>query len=183
MADLFENHPTVIAELKKLWPLIRQTPDLIWQLLTKRPERIAESLPDDWGSGYPNVWLGSTVENNDYVWRADCLREIPTVCRFISYEPACGPIDAINLKDIHWLIFGGESGGGFRQHDPQWARDIRTRCQSEGVAFFYKQGSSLRSGEDETLDGEIYHAFPLGHVFAPNPEKKKKSLKVIPSES
>lgn len=161
MCDVFENHPTVIQELGKLWTLIKKTPNLIWQLLTKRPERIAQSLPEDWADGYNNVWLGTTIENNDYVHRADYLRAIPTKLRFISYEPALGPLDKLDLTGLHWLIFGGESGAGFRQHNPQWARDIKKRCEENGVTFFYKQGSSLRSGEDETLDGQIYKRFPL----------------------
>ena len=161
MCDVFEDHPTVIAELTKLWPLIRQTPNLEWQLLTKRPERIALSLPADWGSGYENVWLGTTIENNDYVDRADHLRAVPCKLRFVSYEPACGPLDKLDLTGLHWLIFGGESGHGFRQHDPKWARDIKARCDAGGVTFFYKQGSSLKSGADDTLDGKTYKKFPL----------------------
>jgi protein gp37 len=150
--------------LKKLWPLIRQTPNLEWQLLTKRPERIAQSLPADWGNGYENVWLGSTIENSDYVDRADYLRAVNCKVRFVSYEPACGPLDKLDLTGLHWVIFGGESGAGFRQHDPQWARDIRDRCDAAGVSFFYKQGSSLYSGADETLDGQTYKKFPLAVV-------------------
>lgn len=161
MCDVFEDHETVIQELKKLWPVIRNTPSLKWQLLTKRPERILQSLPADWGDGYQNVWIGATIENNDYVDRANHLRAVPAKVRFISYEPACGPLDKVNLKNIHWLIFGGESGHGFRQHDPQWARDIRNRCKQESVAFFYKQGSSLYSGEDPHLDGQEYKEFPV----------------------
>jgi len=160
MCDIFEDHPTVIQELQKLWPLIRATPNLDWQLLTKRSDRIAANLPSDWGNGYDNVWLGVTVENNDYVTRADDLRIIPAKIRFISYEPALGPLDKLDLTGLHWLIAGGESGPGFRQHDPQWTRDIRDRCHDEKVAFFYKQGSSLHSGEDDTLDGQTYKEFP-----------------------
>jgi len=180
MCDIFEDHPTVIAELTKLWPVIRATPNLTWQLLTKRPERILSHLPSDWGNGYDNVWIGSTIENNDYVDRADHLRAVPAKVRFVSYEPACGPIDKLDLTGLHWVIFGGESGSGFRQHDPQWARDSRDRCKEKGVAFFYKQGSSLRSGEDPTLDGVEYKEFPAGYVFAPVTAKptKSKPLKV-----
>lgn len=161
MCDIFEDHPTVIQELKRLWPLIRKTPRLEWQLLTKRPERIKESLPDDWGDkGYPNVWLGSTVENNDYADRADYLREIPCKVRFISYEPALGPLDALDLTDLHWIIYGGESGPNFREHDPAWARSMRDRCHNAGVAFYYKQSSALKSGTNPYLDGVEYHEFP-----------------------
>lgn len=93
MCDNFEDHPTIIAELAKLWPLIRATPNLDWQLLTKRADRIASSLPGDWGAGYPNVWLGVSIENNEWAWRADYLSRIPAVVRFVSYEPALGPLD------------------------------------------------------------------------------------------
>jgi len=161
MCDVFEDHPTVIQELEKLWPLIRNTPNLDWQLLTKRPERIASSLPEDWAEGYPNVWLGTTIENNDYVGRADYLRAIPCKVRFISYEPALGPLDKLDLTNLHWIIYGGESGADFREHNPQWARDIKARCDAEGVSFWYKQGSSFKSGADETLDGKTYKKFPL----------------------
>ena len=180
MCDLFEDHPTVISELVKLWPLIRATPHLTWQLLTKRPERILAHLPSDWGDGYPNVWIGSTIENNPYVSRADHLRAVPAAVRFVSYEPACGPTDKLDMTGLHWVIFGGESGSGFRQHDPQWARDSRDRCRENGVAFFYKQGSSFKSGEDPTLDGVEYKEFPAGHVFLPLPDKVtvKKNVKV-----
>jgi protein gp37 len=174
MCDLFENHDTVIAELKKLWPLIRATPHLTWQLLTKRPARIKAYLPDDWGRGYHNVWLGTTIESNDYISRAYHLKAVPAVVRFISYEPAVGPLDKLDLAGIQWVIFGGESGHGFRQHDPQWARDSLAACRKEGVAFFYKQGSSLYSAEDPCLDGVEYKQFPAGHVYSPLPVKVAK---------
>lgn len=177
MCDVFEDHPTVIQELTKLWPLIKQTPNLEWQLLTKRPERILTSLPADYSiENYPNIWFGTTVENNDYIDRADHLRAVPAKTRFISYEPACGPLDAISLEGIHWLIFGGESGANFRPHNPQWARDIQARCKNEGVAFFYKQGSSFRSGEDDKLDGKEYKEFPAGYVV---PVPKTVSLQMV----
>ena len=110
MCDVFEDHPTIDAEREKLWPLIRATPSLDWQLLTKRADRMADRLPADWGGGYPNVWIGVSIENNDYVDRADRIRDIPAVVRFISYEPALGPLDQLNLSGIDWVIYGGESG-------------------------------------------------------------------------
>lgn len=160
MCDIFEDHPTVIEELKKLWPLIKATPNLEWQLLTKRSERIKESLPDDWGEGYPNAWLGVSVENKDYEYRADHLREVPCKLRFISYEPALGPLDNFNLKGIDWVIYGGESGDYFRQDDPQWARNMLELCRRDKVAFFYKQASSRLPGTNPQLDGIEYKEFP-----------------------
>lgn len=164
MCDVFEDHPAIEAEREKLWPLIRATPNLHWQLLTKRPERIADNLPADWGDGWPNVWLGTSVENNDYVWRADYLRDIPAVVRFISYEPCLGPVPGLALDGIDWVIVGGESGPGFRPMDLDWARAMRRRCESAGVAFFFKQSSAPRTEMGTTLDGETVRQFPLPRV-------------------
>lgn len=162
MCDNFEDHPEIAEELEKLWPLIRETPNLEWQLLTKRADRIAECLPDDWGTeGYPNVWLGVSIENNDYVERADYLRDVPAKIKFISYEPALGPVDKLNLDGIDWLIYGGESGPNFRPADLNWAREIRDKCKENEVAFFFKQISALKSGTSPLLDGVEYKEFPF----------------------
>lgn len=160
MCDYMEDNPQIETERAKLWPLIRATPWLDWQLLTKRADRIADNLPADWGEGYPNVWLGVSIENNDYVWRADCLREIPSVVRFVSYEPALGPLDQLNLSGLHWIIYGGESGAHFRPEDKQWARDMRDRCKAEGIAFFHKQSASRFTERGIELDGEIVREYP-----------------------
>lgn len=92
MADVFEAHPTIDQEREKLWALIRATPHLDWQLLTKRPERIPECLPRDWDNGYPNVWLGTSVESQDYIGRIQHLVTIPAVCHWLSIEPMLGPV-------------------------------------------------------------------------------------------
>jgi protein gp37 len=167
MCDVFEDHPTIEAELRKLWPLIRQTPWLDWQLLTKRADRIAAHLPDDWGAGYANIWLGVSIENNDYVDRADALRHIPATVRFVSYEPALGPLDKLNLSGLDWIIYGGESGPGFRPHDPQWARDIRAKCRATGAAFFYKQSAAFRTEMGTTLDGRLMRDYPSPRLPPP----------------
>lgn len=160
MCDIFEDHPTIDREREKLWDVIAQTPHLDWQLLTKRADRIAERLPANWGGGWPNVWLGVSIENNDYVSRADHLRGINAVVRFISYEPALGPLDKLNLGGIDWLIFGGESGPDYRPMDVQWARDMRARCERAGTAFFYKQSAAPRTEMGIELDGQIVRNFP-----------------------
>lgn len=179
MCDIFEDHPVVEEELKKLWPLIRATPHLTWQLLTKRVERIPLYLPPDWGkSGYPNCWLGVSVENQDYAWRADALVAIPAAIRFISYEPALGPLK-LNLDGIHWVIYGGESGPGYREDDPMWAIQmfLATRksksdnflASSTGTAFFFKQTSGPRPGMiRHHLDGlELVREFPREIIHPP----------------
>lgn len=160
MCDVFEDHPTIDAERAKLWEVIRQTPWLDWQLLTKRADRIAVNLPADWGTGYPNVWLGVSIESNEYVDRADHLRVIPAVVRFISYEPALGPLPDLSLTGIDWVIYGGESGPGYREHDLAWPREMRERCESAGVSFFYKQSSAIRTEMGIELDGEVVRNYP-----------------------
>lgn len=161
MCDIFEDHETVKTELAKLWPLIGATPQLDWLLLTKRIDRALECLPDDWGGGYPNAWVGTTIENNDYAWRADHLRKVPAVVRFVSYEPAVGPLD-MPLDGIDWMIFGGESGadGKRREQEDIWPRSMRDRCRASGTAFWHKQSSGRKSGEGVELDGKSSMSCP-----------------------
>lgn len=142
MADVFENHPMIDAEREKLWPLIRATPFLTWQLLTKRPERIAANLPSDWGEGYPNVWLGTSVESQEYVSRIDALIDVPAKLRFLSCEPLLGPVDLkpyLWRKLLHWVIPGGESGGSARVCNTIWIQQIIQLCESAGVPVLAKQ--------------------------------------------
>lgn len=163
MTDVFLNDRTIDAEREKLWPLIRSTPDLDWQLLTKHPERIAANLPADWDEGYPNVWLGVTVENMDTAWRAHTLRGIPAAVRFVSAEPLLGPLAQVGLQGIHWVICGGESGPKARPMDLEWARNLRSRCDEHGIAFFLKQLGGVRDkrdGHDAVLNGRIHNEFP-----------------------
>ncbi len=142
------------------WSLVRRCPNLVFQILTKRPERILNHLPRDWSDGYQNVWLGVSIENDDYAWRADCLREIPARVRFISAEPLLGSLPSLTLDGIHWLIVGGESGPGFRHMESQWARSLRDRALKAGVAFFFKQSSAHRTEMGTLLDGEAWKEYP-----------------------
>lgn len=169
MCDLFEDHPVVAGELAKLWPLIRRTPDLDWLILTKRPHRIEESLPEDWDQGYPNVWLGVSVEDPARAFRILQLATVPAVVRFMSYEPALGPLVVplrdrmvageeevgINLVGLDWIIYGGESGVRHRQDKEWWATAIRERCRAEGIAFFFKQVSAVRAGVTHGVPDDI----------------------------
>jgi protein gp37 len=161
MCDWAEDHPTAEAQRPRLWQLIRDTPALTWQLLTKRADRIPECLPPDWGPGYLNVWLGVSISESKGVWRANALRRIPARIRFVSYEPALGPLDDLELHGLHWIIYGGESGSKFRKEDKNWARSMRDRCWNSGIAFFHKQSAGLHPGTGELLDGELLQAFPV----------------------
>lgn len=171
MGDIFEDHPTTEAELKKLWPLIRQTPWLDWLLLTKRPENLPSRLPSDWfnksgwvmkgrGTNYKNVWLGTTIESSNQAERANFLRWIPAAVRFISNEPALGLLDQVDLDGIDWVIHGAESGPNRRPPSLQWARYLRGRCLELKIPFFYKQGSHQLPGQNATLDGQVIQEWP-----------------------
>ena len=167
MTDVFLDDPVLAQELVKLWDLIRQTPDLDWQLLTKRPERITECLPADWGDGWPNVWLGTSVENRKHGGpRVAILREIPATIRFLSCEPLLEDLGNLDLRGIDWVIVGGESGPRFRPMDHEWARAILRQCRDQEVAFFFKQSSGLHPGRGSELDGKTIQEFPASNGFS-----------------
>lgn len=162
LCDVFEDHPTINGIRPRLWDLIRETPALDWQLLTKRPERIVDELPADWGEGWPNVWLGTSIEDERVAHRATELVRAPAVVHFVSYEPALGPLaHALPIDDIEWVIYGGESGPGFRPEDKQWAREMRQLCKVHGIAFFHKQSAGHRTELGIELDGKIVREYPM----------------------
>jgi protein gp37 len=147
LCDPFDNQvPTRWRD--DMWHRIDQTPHLDWLLLTKRPQNIAKMLPDpktgikSWGAGWPNVWLGTTAEDQErYDQRWPHLARIPARIRFISYEPALGPLTDLWAGSVRpdWLIAGGESGGAARPAHPDWFRHIRDYCATVGTAFLFKQ--------------------------------------------
>lgn len=150
LADVFDNQ--VPDEWRAdLWRLIAATPNLDWLLLTKRPQNIAKMLPPGWGEGWPNVWLGTTVENQEEVERrTPHLTAIPAAVRFLSCEPL---LAEVNLEPyfggIDWVIAGGESGGGARPMHLEWARTLRENCAAYGVSFFVKQIGGVRDKRDK----------------------------------
>lgn len=164
LADVFEDAPGPNEWREDLWQLIRSTPYLDWQLLTKRPENIARMLPDTWDYnkwGYwPNVWLGTSIEDNRVVERAEVLKAIPSIVHFVSYEPAIGPLDQLELDGIDWMIVGGESGPKYRKMDIQWALDMQIRCSFYPTAFFFKQNSAIRTEMGIDALGAIYRDYP-----------------------
>lgn len=115
----------------------------------------------------PHIWAGVSIELNRMVSRADHLRRVPTAVRFISAEPLLGPLPDLDLDGIHWLISGGESGHGHRPCDPDWVRDLRDRCTSQGVAFFHKQwgGRTPKTG-GRLLDGRTWDEMPATRTLA-----------------
>jgi len=157
------------------WKIIKQCPNLIFQVLTKRPERILKHLPEDWDDGYKNVALGVSVENSNYLDRMDVLRDIPASLRFLSAEPLIGPLTGINLAGFGWVITGGESGKNHRYMDPTWAVQVRDACKLLSIPFFHKQGSHLLPGQDRTLEGKFYEEWPEGWL----PEAESYTNKVV----
>lgn len=189
MFDWADEHPKA-ADWRALWfNAIRATPNLDWLLLTKRAHRIAQCLPKDWGGGWPNVWLGVSIEGyteaaanaqcrtgicgcwSCVIARADHLRSVPAVARFVSYEPAIGPLAPhLNLDGLDWIICGGESGSRRRPFDLQWARDMRDACDARGVAWFFKQSADRYPGRGTTLDGQARRAWPVPRAVVEVPD-------------
>ena len=145
MMDFFDKNAPESAR-EALWAKIKATPFLDWQILTKRPGNILRMLPPGWGDGYPNVWLGVTVENRrNGLRRLEQLRTIPAKVRFLSIEPLLEDLGAIDLTGIHWVIVGGESGPGYRQMEQAWAENVITQCREQGVNVFFKQWGGTAS--------------------------------------
>lgn len=172
MADVFEDREDLVAPRDRLWRLIRDTPNLDWLLLSKRPENFLRLLP--WGpydDAWPNVWLGVSAENQArWAQRVPLLSSAPAAVRFVSYEPAIGPLNIFGAshRAVDWIICGGESGPRRRPFDTAWARQVRDDCQSVGIAFFYKQEGGPRP-EGKTsplLDGRVYHDYPTPRQVA-----------------
>ena len=139
LCDIFDDHGPSDAR-GKLWSLIRDTPHLTWQILTKRPQNFRRFLPSDWGDGYENVWLGVTVDDRKHGYpRVGLLRDTPARVRFLSCEPLLEDIGDIDLSGIRWVIVGGESGQQARAFDLAWARALKANCKRSEVAFFFKQ--------------------------------------------
>lgn len=165
MSDFF--HKDADAWRPEAWDIIRRTPQHTYQILTKRPGRIHRHLPADWGSGYPNVWLGTTVESQDQVFRAWRIADIDAVVHFVSAEPLLGFIDFTNangksaLERIDWLIAGGESGPRRRTMDLHAMRSLFEQCRAHDVAWFAKQDSAFLSEQRGRIPDDLWtHEYP-----------------------
>lgn len=141
MSDLFHDAvpATFIAEV---WQVMASTPWHTYQILTKRPSRMAE-IAAELGA-LPNVWLGTSVESAEYLSRIDDLRRVTAAVRFISFEPLLGSVAGANLDEIQWVIVGGESGPGARPMAKKWVDEIEAVCRETKTAFFFKQWGGVR---------------------------------------
>lgn len=159
MSDLFHDD-VPLPFIQSVFDTMVNSAQHTFQILTKRSERLVELAPFlPWPS---NVWMGVSVENQNYTWRIDHLRQIPTSVRFLSIEPLLGPFSHLPLEDIQWVIVGGESGPGARPMEAGWVRAIRDHCKESGVAFFFKQWGGVRKkSTGRNLDGRTWDEFPM----------------------
>ncbi|MYV41072.1 DUF5131 family protein [Streptomyces sp. SID1328] len=159
MSDLF--HARVpLPFVRRVFEVMADTPQHTYQVLTKRARRlrqVADRL--EWPA---NLWVGVSVETAKELPRVDDLRQVPAAVRFLSCEPLLGPLDALCLDGIHWVIAGGESGANHRAVDPAWVTAIRDQCVEENVAFFFKQwGGYTPKAGGRTLEGRTWDQLPL----------------------
>lgn len=187
MSDLF--HPDVPDQfILDVWTVMARAGRHNFQLLTKRPQRMADvvgriawanvawhTIPGtedmSQASAYldevegeeplDNVWLGTSIENDRYTFRARHLAETPAAVRFLSLEPLIGPLPSLDLDGIDWVIVGGESGPNHRPIEADWVRAIRDRCVDAGVPFFFKQwGGRTPKAGGRDLDGRHWDEYP-----------------------
>lgn len=157
MSDLFHKD-VPLGFIQEVFSVIEQTPWHTYQILTKRHERLLELAPElTW---HENIWMGVSVENQDYVQRVNYLRQVPANVRFLSCEPLLAPLD-LDLTDIHWVIVGGESGNKHRPMESEWVETIRDQCYVAGVPFFFKQwGGKTPKKNGRLLGDRTWDEFP-----------------------
>ena len=159
MSDLF-HEGVPLDSIHRLFDVMRRAHWHEFQILTKRSLRLLELDPLlNW---QPNIWVGVSVENQDYVHRIDHLRQTHALTRFLSLEPLLGPLPDLNLEKIDWVIVGGESGPGARRMEASWVTDLRHQCQMVKVPFFFKQWGGVnkkRTGRE--LEGRTWDEVPM----------------------
>jgi protein gp37 len=167
MSDLFHKDVS-LGFIQRVFTVMNANSHLIFQVLTKRSERLAEVWSElTWSR---NIWMGVSVEDERVVQRIDDLRRVPAAVRFLSCEPLIGPLSNLNLKGIDWVIVGGESGTKPRPMQPEWVTEIRDQCLDHDVAFFFKQwGGRNKKAAGRELEGAFYDSFP-------KPKKRKIPL-------
>jgi protein gp37 len=174
MSDLFHDE-VPLEYIKAVFSVMNQTPQHIYQVLTKRSDRLVEIANElRWTA---NIWMGVSIENEKYSYRLSDLNKVPAKTRFLSVEPLLGPVDNLMLKNINWVIVGGESGHGARPVKYEWIETVRKNCEENAVPFFFKQWGKAKfniNPDDPTidkdhkdhakggcqLDGKIYRQLP-----------------------
>lgn len=160
MSDLF--HKDVPDDIIiKVFETMNKAHWHTFQVLTKRPERVLEMDQAGLLKWSPNIWMGTTVENDKYVDRIDKLCETKANIKFLSCEPLLGSLKDISLEEIDWVIVGGESGPKSREMKKEWVLELKDLCEKHGVAFFFKQwGGINKKKSGRLLDGKTYDGYP-----------------------
>ncbi|RJR20824.1 MAG: phage Gp37/Gp68 family protein [Desulfobacteraceae bacterium] len=159
MGDLFHEEVPV-PFIKQVFETMKTASRHTFQLLTKRAERLAEISP--YFCWPDNIWIGVTVENQNYTWRINHLNLVPAMVKFICMEPLLGPVANLPLEGIDWVIVGGESGPKARVMLIDWVRQIRDQCLKRNVPFYFKQwGGIYRAEKGRFLDGRTWDGMPL----------------------
>ena len=159
MSDLFHD-AVPVAYIRKVFDVMRQATWHQFQVLTKRAERLLELNPKlEWSD---NIWMGVSVENGDYQFRIDLLRQSKARFKFLSLEPLLGPLLELDLTGIDWVIVGGESGPGARPMKEDWVLEIQDNCKASGVPFFFKQWGGVRKKRaGRELQGRTWDELPV----------------------
>ena len=159
MSDLFHDD-IPLAYIQRVFATMRDCPRHTFQVLTKRSERLAELAPYlPWPE---NVWMGVSVEEACVLHRVADLQSVPAKVRFLSLEPLIGPLQALALDGIHWVIVGGESGPKARPMRKEWVKEILRQCRAARVPFFFKQWGGIRKDlTGRELDGHTYDEMPV----------------------
>lgn len=176
MSDLFhEDVPTEFVH--RCFNVMRRAPQHTFQILTKRADRLLEMAHDlPWER---NIWMGTSIESAAYAWRARLLARVNAAVRFLSVEPLLGPIPRLPLRRINWVIVGGESGPGARPMKEEWVLQIRDRCESRGVPFFFKQWGGVRKWQQgRELEGRTWNEMPTQQRWA-NGEETRSLARVV----
>jgi len=158
MSDLFHKE-IPLDFIKKVFDVMNDNPQHVFQVLTKRAERLLELHSElKWTH---NIWMGVSVENDQVKDRIHCLSKTNARVKFLSLEPLLGPLGEIELKNIDWVIVGGESGHKPRPMDSEWVLDIQEQCKKKRVAFFFKQwGGKNKKANGRLLNGRTYDEMP-----------------------
>jgi len=160
MSDLF--HKDVPIEfIQKVFRVMKENPQHVFQVLTKRADIMLYYDKEGWLDWSHNIWMGVSVENEKAMKRIDLLRQSNARTKFLSCEPLIGPLPKLNLKNIDWVIVGGESGRKPRPMKKEWVLDIKQQCEKKDVAFFFKQwGGTNKKKTGNLLDGKKYLEMP-----------------------
>lgn len=159
MSDLF--HKDVPLEyVQSVFKVMNETPQHTYQVLTKRGDVLKSYAP--FLNFTANIWIGVSVEDDRVLDRIDYLREVKAHVRFLSLEPLLGPLPNLNLKGIHWVIVGGESGFKARSMENDWVESIRVQCEEANVPFFFKQwGGKNKKASGRLLNNRTYDEMPI----------------------